>query len=386
MSAVTNKKPSSDPGYLMTTSYGGSEYQVFIYIRDAQGNKTYLPSDCAVIDKIRGLTSGLLNAHDARRTSAKENPYVLSGINSKGLIKKNNTLISHDFLIQPVSVLVADQMASSVSSPGNPIDASAIKAKDVWSALEGTFRHELGRPANPQPLEEEQPSQQISTPAQPGETPQPAQQPPQPAPTTQTPPPVQQTTPPANPSPSQPATKPQTQPPKSNPPLNPDNLLVLHGPDVTASELNLRGYDFGQPDWYEKMPDRIKLRIITDILAVQCHRGGIYEKVWKIFETRANKDPSTTIIDLLEKEQKQLSLRCRALPSAIPLPVRVEATQIIDAYHHHLEEMELQEKIVSLMEKEIALKEQLFQCIREQASAEGVAIEDGAAIGLSIIA
>lgn len=352
---------SSDPGYIMTLSLGGSDYRVFAYTEDLNGAKTYLPANCnsQAFEKIRGFTWGLLNAHDSRRIAQNETPYDLKMLDSSGLTKGDNTTISHDFLIQPVSNLVADQMASAISLTGHPMQASAVKAQDIWTTMEEIIRNEMGRTAQPV---------QLST-------------------STNSPASNQLSTPPISTVPTQPSSQTLDSNSSSDPSdlnqtpalSNSDHETPNQGPayraPVTATDLNLRGIDLNHSDWYDRIPDRAKLRIVNDILECRCPVGGIYERVWKLFETKA-RSLSSSVIGLLSQEKRQLSLRCRALPSTLSPFIRQEASQIIETFYQNSSQIETQEKILALMEKEFARKEQLWQYVREQAEAEGVAIAD----------
>ncbi len=358
----------TDPGYVMTLTLGDSDYQVFAYIEGENGTKNYLPSTCEpqAFEKIRGLTWGLLNAHDSRRSSLNEAPYEIKAVDARGLVKADGTSVSHDFLIQPVSTLVANQVASAISLAGHPMQAAAVKAQDVWTTMEEIIRREMDRPAQPV---------QLGT-------------------STTTNSPTSNFTPPSSMSPaSTPLSQPITTQPlpesqtsdqnpelhSSNTPTSTDSPLIqppLYRAPITATDLNLRGFNFDEANWYERISDRTKLRIVTDILENRCPVGGVYEKVWKLFELKVRNNPSSNIIGLLAQEKTRLSMRCRILPSLIPPLIRREAGQLIDAFHQDLEEEALQEKILSLMEKEFERKEQLFDCIHEQAEAEGIVIED----------
>ncbi len=117
ISATTASQPAPastpKPGHVCTLALKSGNYKVYVYIQETDGTKTYLPAnfDPQSFEKVRSLTWGLLNAHDAQRQSLNEAPYELKGMNTQGLIKKDDTMVSHDFLIQPTNSLIADQMA-----------------------------------------------------------------------------------------------------------------------------------------------------------------------------------------------------------------------------------------------------------------------------------
>jgi len=66
----------------------------------------------------------------------------------------------------------------------------------------------------------------------------------------------------------------------------------------------------------------------------------------------------------------QLKIQCNNLPSPILHPIRRQANAIINS-----SEEDLQVQIREFMTEEFERKEELYQCIREQAEAEGIAIE-----------
>ncbi len=350
----------TEPGYIMTLRLGSNDYQIFAYTRNGDGTKNYLPSSCnpQVFERIRGLTWGLINAHEARRASLNEAPFEINTINTSGLKKRDNNCASHDFLIQPLSSVTADQMASAITLAGQPMQAGAVKAQDVYNTLNQTYRQALGQTPH---------HQQLSPPPPVSTTPLAQTQPPQP--NSQVPDPAAL----AHPSTPQPQTVSQI--PAPPPPLEAPVIPLYRSP-VTATSLNLPGLPSEQQDWYDRIPPRSKLRIVTDILDGRFSQGGIYEKVWKLFESKVPGQPPFAIVDLLTREKRQLALHCRTLPSPIPAAIRHEANQIITAFQQHLVEEAIQEKIVTLMEKEFERKEELFQCIQQQARAEGVVIED----------
>jgi hypothetical protein len=321
----------------MTLKLGSNDYQIFAYTRNGDRTKNYLPSSCnpQLLERIRSLTWGLLNAHEARRGSLNEAPFEINTIDVSGLKKRDNTYASHDFLIQPLSAGTADQMASAVTLAGHPMQAAAVKAQDVYNTLNQTYRQAMGQ--TPQPTH-------LST------------------------------------APS--STPPHPQPPQSNsqipaPPAPIEAPIIpLQQAPAPLTDPTLRGPPSEEQTWYDRIPLRSKLRILTDILNGRASQGGIYEKVWKLFESKVRAQPGFPLLALMEREKREVALRCRTLPSPIPAAIRNEANQIITAYQQHLAEEAIQEKIVTLMEKEFERKEQLFQYIQQQAQAEGVVIED----------
>ena len=353
-SSLQTSFPYLDPTVLMTLSFGGHNYQIFAYIEENNGIKTYLSShtDPQAIAKIRDLTLGLLDAHDLRRQSLNEAPYDLKRLDAKGLTKADNTTISHDFLIQPLSPVVADQMTNAISSTGHPIQASTVKANDVWVSMEEIIRREMGRPNQSVqcPTSTNLPTSNSSTSSQP------------------------------------PMSQPLSQ--LSNSTLSQNSINV--GPNsnnqtqiqipsyqkpITASDLDLHSVNFDDPNWYEDLPERQKLRIVTDILSCRCPVGGIYQKVWNLFGAKARAQ-STYVSTLLKHEKIVLSEHCEMLPSRIPPTLRQQASQFIETFYQARDQETLKKEIRVFMEKEFERKEQLLKYLREQAIAEGFVIEN----------
>jgi hypothetical protein len=368
-SSSTQYPACAEPGYVTTLTVGGRVYQIFACIEEPNGTKNYLPSNCnpQTFEKIQSLTSGLINAHDARRQSLNEAPYDLKMLDVRGLMKADNTLVSHDFLIQPVSLLIADQMASAISLAGQPMQAPAVKAIDIWTTMEELIQNEIGGTSRPAQL----PIQNIPTPSSP-----------LPTSTNSTPPETDQPLDPHTPPPpaSTNSTRAETNQhtPASPPPPLSNESAPLSTPRkwITASEPDLQGLDLDGDDGYSQIPG-----IITEIVENRClSRGGDYEKVWKFCETRVKSKlgyDSTSVVEalLVVKELKDLKdqmLCCRDNRLAIHPDIRQEASELIAAFYNHLD---VQKKIILFMQKEFAFKEQLLYRIGEQAAAEGVVIE-----------
>lgn len=237
-SSSTQYPACAEPGYVTTLTVGGRVYQIFACIEEPNGTKNYLPSNCnpQTFEKIQSLTSGLINAHEARRQSLNEAPYDLKMLDVRGLMKADNTLVSHDFLIQPVSLLIADQMASAISLAGQPMQAPAVKAIDIWTTMEELIQNEIGGTSRPAQL----PIQNIPTPSSP-----------LPTSTNSTPPETDQPLDPHTPPPpaSTNSTRAETNQhtPASPPPPLSNESAPLSTPRkwITASEPDLQGGTIG---------------------------------------------------------------------------------------------------------------------------------------------
>ncbi len=342
--SLSNPSPSANQGYLMNLSLGGTDYKIYAYFQDSNGVKTYLPTtlDSQNLEKIRNLTWGLFNAHDCRRKSLNEAPYEIKTLDARGLIKSDNSIVSHDFNIAPISPpFFTNQMVDSLSRAGRPIQASAIKAQDIWNTLEEVLRREAGQNHSPNPA-------RMDT-----ATTNPISQPPI---SNSSPPPISTLTPPqpSNPNPV------QQPPPTYRPPLN-------------SVDLDLRDLDYNQQNWYDQIPAPQKLRIINDILAFRTPGGGIYERVWNRFAQLAT--PSVSTLQLMEQEKTRLVRTLLHAPSQIPREIRSQANQIIESFHRSLPQSQLRDLVEALIRQEFERKQELFQRIREQAIAEGTVIE-----------
>lgn len=159
-------------------------------------------------DRLICLIDSLLEAHEKRGNLPQE-PYSFT---VQGL---NNTT-SHDFTLYPLSESLASR---SVALLNNPLDPSAIKAKDLWEEIEDELVH-------PSPLR----PQRLPL------APPPAQQPP--APIIPVPAPAA-----PNPLPPPPA------PPKS----------------LSYTELALRHIDRSRPNWSDQIPPKMMRRIYWNV-------------------------------------------------------------------------------------------------------------------------
>ena len=140
---------------------GGTQYGVRAYYQDINGKKTYLPAaiDAHVRSQLQELALNLCSAHDYLRNSKKQAPYVIQTLESAGLRTTDHRLVDHDFNIATVDPSFADQTAASLVQAGHPpIEASAVKAIDIWNTMEALLRHNTfsfspnhSRPSSPAP-------------------------------------------------------------------------------------------------------------------------------------------------------------------------------------------------------------------------------------------
>jgi hypothetical protein len=349
-----------EPGYVSTVSLKSGNYKIFVYIEQADGSKTYLPPhfDAQTLEKVKNLTVGLLNAHDTRRLSLNEDPYDIQALDASGLIKKDNSVISHDFLIQPVSIELANQMTDDLTLLGKTAEASTIKATDLWCTMEEVIRGGMNGSIVSNSVPENPPVNTASTSST-----------------------VNQGEP--LPPSSNPSTSSQESPSPANSNATPQPIPAPKLP--TSIDLDLEGHDLSQPNWYEDLDAPLKLRIIHEVALGRSPKDGVYEKIWNHFVAKAlelrQSNPASTanVFTLLEREQKRLSKRCRQkykTTTRIPYPTRQKAENIYEAYMHKHADFELKEKINAFMLKEFEHKEELFQRLREQADAEEVQIAD----------
>jgi hypothetical protein len=322
---VTERLPGSgQPGYINTVSFRGARYKIFAYVEEADGRKRYLPDHCdpQTMEKVRTLVNGLFNAHDSRLHGANEASCEIQGMDARGLLRRDNTVVSHDFNIQPYSQQIAEQMTNTLSLYGRNVQPATIKALDLWNTLDDAIRSGVNAPA---------PSPQATPPP---------------------PPPSNNAIP--NPAPPN---APNTPPPPSAPP--------------TSIDLDLGNVDLQQPNWYEQIPLRTKLRIVRDVASGTSPLGGVYAQVWNHFATGRD------ALSALKSEEKRLTRASQEqLPSAIPPQTRQKAEHIYEAFKRRREALYLRQKAEELMSSDFPRKETLYRRIREQALAEGKRIEE----------
>ncbi|MBS0604304.1 MAG: hypothetical protein JSS60_04610 [Verrucomicrobia bacterium] len=364
----TSSSIRAERGYIDTVSLRSGEYKVYAYVLAPDGSKIYLPDNCdrQVREKLRTLSWGLLNAHDKKSQSLGETSLEIKGIDSSGLIKSDNAVISHDFTIQPIDQNIAEQMARTLTLSGQSIQASAIKAQDVWNAFEEVVRTSISASpiSNPARIDTTTTPSSTTTSTHPSTS-----QPPAPHTT--------QTSPPTPPTTSNPTHTPTPIPPSLTPIPTPLSTLP-----PTSIDLDLRGVDLQQPNWYETLPLRLKYRIVSEVEQGRSPLGGVYFKVWQHFETKVReillRNPSSkvTLLTLLESEKNRLARECGRLnpASSIPRSIRQQAEKVYDAYMKRRSDSQVTDDINALMCKEFDRKEELFQRIRQQAEAERIVI------------
>ena len=344
--AANTSVPTTDPGHIMTVSLGGKTYKAVAYYTDASGVKTELQfnTDPQTMAKIKALTQGLLDAHEARRV-ASHTPHVdMKGLIREGLSRADSSIVSHDFAIQPFSLQIAGQMARELSDSRFTFQDSTVKAIDVWNRLEETITRSSS-PYTPPP----------AAAAGSSVTPQP-------------------------PTPPIAGTNAQAGTPPTVPASPPPSLIRRYSP-----ELDLPGLDFNKADWYETLPIRQKYRIVNDIVEARAPGGRIYEKVWMVFQSRVQQSQqigqpagnvSVQVMKLLERERRALKTEVERSLSIISQGIRSKADRIITTFHTLYPEQPVEQLIQEFMQQEFARKEILLRYIYEHAIAEQVRIED----------
>lgn len=150
---VAMTKPvSSGKTFIDTFSGQSGTYKVFAYIKNPDGSRTYLPADGnpEVTKKVRTLAKALFEAHEAKQEKEKAPHYEIKKIDAQGLIKTDNSIVSHDFKIQPVSPKLATQMETVL---GGITQADTVKAQDIWEAFEATVRQGIQTAGTDRPVE-----------------------------------------------------------------------------------------------------------------------------------------------------------------------------------------------------------------------------------------
>jgi hypothetical protein len=372
-------------GHITTLDLGGSEYHIRAFYEAADGTRTYLPADCnpGTLTKISILAKGLFKAHELHNNAL----YPIKSVNAQGLVKSDNTVVSHDFNICLPrgphvdrafndSYLLADTMVNTLDRDrrdGQPqMTADAIKAQDVWNRMETLIRGEMRLP-NPIAVSPQPHQPQLSSSSNPIVNPISAQ-PQNVIPHVQIPsqrpvhnaPPLSIELMPRISSPSNPIANPiVAQPHVQIPPQRP-----AHRRPILSTDLDIRNVDFTRSDWYDQISPRQMLRIISDILNRRCPRqeqGSIWDKVWKRFD---GSDANKLCITLLAEEVERLKDLPQP-PSRISQSLRDQADAIRESFYKKVPEENLTADILAFMAQEFVLKEALILRIREQTEAEG---------------
>ncbi|MGE0633261.1 MAG: hypothetical protein AB7H48_06320 [Parachlamydiales bacterium] len=153
---------SSQPGPvqsqpLLTTQIiiGNKLYIVEAYLDDGHGNP--LPSSVQYsresLQQIKTHAQELFTAHELHHNTLNQGPLNVIGASSQGLIRHDRSTISHDFLVEPLD----RAMAARIASEDTTLDASALKAQDIWnrlstSILTGQTSPSLSTTSSPQAL------------------------------------------------------------------------------------------------------------------------------------------------------------------------------------------------------------------------------------------
>lgn len=346
----------SQPILTTQVTIGNKVYCVEAYLDDSNGNP--LPSSVQYskesLQQIKTYAQELFTAHDLHHNTLNQGPLNVAGANSQGLIRHDRTIISHDFLVEPLD----QAMAARIASEDTTLNASALKAQDIWNRLSTSI---LTGQTTPPPSSASSSQAFNATPADlttqpdPLATPRSSPQttpftPPQEAdPFTSDPLATSRPSPQANPFTSSHSTDPlipsstprpsdQTDPsvrsttpiplPVVDDPLTTtasirpippdDETTVLSDPSthteqplstprideqssviptrhtrriVLSTELQLKDHDFTADDWYETIPLRARLRICQNILKAQ----SIYpveRRVWERFKQIQQRQPT----------------------------------------------------------------------------------------------
>lgn len=165
-------------GKTYTDTFTGQSgpYNVIAYIKNSDGTRTYFPTDCEpeTTQKISSLVKALLDAHSAKQQQENAPAYGIKKMNASGLVKTDNSIISHDFRIQPISPQLAAEMQTTLDSG---TEASSVKALDIWNAFETTVRNAIQRQDTSRPVQmrpepiAEKPTAELPTPTPPPEAP-----------------------------------------------------------------------------------------------------------------------------------------------------------------------------------------------------------------------
>jgi hypothetical protein len=113
-------------------------YRLYAYLENADGSKTELSPE--TLDKITNLATGLLKAHEFKLNTTIEQ----CRIDRAGLSITDGALYSHNFAIHPLDSALAISLCEKIDFQ----NVSALKAQDVWSAIEQLGIDSICRPTS----------------------------------------------------------------------------------------------------------------------------------------------------------------------------------------------------------------------------------------------
>ena len=321
--------PAKGSGATMTLQFAGKAYDVTFVRQEADGRQTPLPAnfDQEALNKAKELTKQLFEAHELHNKTLTTPPDEPTEINTRGLIYKNRTTISHDFALDPLNKELSHRLITQLYTAGITPPA-ILKAQDVWNGIETLVQDKW-----------------VSTPA----------------------------TPPPLPVPSAPP------PPLPPAPMAPTPDLSMRTTPKTSTGLALEGHRFDQPDWFEKIPSpRVKQRILSNMSRFNLPTGSPEARRWQ--ELSAKGDP----MPIIARELELLNIATTTSSSTIDPAIRQLAEQILSTQNSPAfvpsavtqRNERVQALITGFIAQEFTHKEQLFALILKQAQAENRAHSD----------
>ncbi len=350
--------PAQTQGLFITqVVFAGRIYQIHAFIQDSAGQTAPLAiPDQATMQRVQNYTLDLFAAHERQRSASQQPQLDVIDVTSQGMIQRDHTIVSHDFLVQPIAPDIATRMEADLAATPHPIGAPAIKAQDIWNSLEQTLLQNIpSAPVYTPPSGTGAPDTHLTPSFDPFNTPPLTVPPihsaalPSPETTTHTdstpPPPLDTATPPpqttthrdstpprelnSTPEPSDPPvthTPPveRREPPRTTRPRPPRDHRHPLQPRrlVLSTEHDLKNHNFTDPNWYETIPLRTRIRLCQNIM--NCHSTQPMERrVWDKFQAysdylRTTDQYAPDTVQLIQEEMRSLQRQVSSLPQTLP--------------------------------------------------------------------
>ncbi|MBS0652548.1 MAG: hypothetical protein JSR39_03380 [Verrucomicrobia bacterium] len=430
----------SQPLLITHIVIGGKLYRVEACLDDSNGGSSPFAAQYSqdAMRQIQSYAQDLFAVHELHHNSISQQPLDVIGANSQGVVQRDNTAISHDFLIEPLDRAMAARIAPDVA----PIAPSAVKAQDIWNRLSSSIL--AGQTASSPSLTTPSP---ISTPtnltpsdgpllpgsgdpltahANPSTNPL-LSEPPADDPFSSTPRPLPQSRLDATTAPlTLPLTPPHstlTADPLLPPPLDSssgirppdpvtplretlDDAAVLTHPDapidlpevdlsldpshveqpnptqaqparraVLSTELQLKDHDFTAENWYEAIPLRTRLRICQNILKAHSTHP-VERRVWDRFQQIHQLQASRGgRVQTISQLVQQEAQRLNAQCQRLPSSLtRRQRNQAAHFLRRFAEKAPAEE--LNQWFSRYRLNDQFFRLFEEQIEAEGLLIAE----------
>ncbi|MBS0621286.1 MAG: hypothetical protein JSS61_07525 [Verrucomicrobia bacterium] len=137
------------------------------------------------------------------------------------------------------------------------------------------------------------------------------------------------------------------------------------------ADLDLKDFDFTDPNWYDNLPLIQKTRALDEIYNQRAILGGVHERIYNYLKEKHREN----LMSFLGTELPQLKKQCQETStSQIPQNLRNKATDLIDRFYTiHLQE--LSDGIAYFIDEKFEKKEELLRFFQEQAERDGATFD-----------